>query len=191
MLPNDSACVCVQVCLLADSVGSILGYDILCRSGSYDASQGTDEDVSQLLKPETPLEASKQVSLSNPSLVVPDGRRIRNVSASEKDEKVIHYERHSSCPSSRRTSSIVGPGELGDFDFDVSEFFAFGSPLALVLAYRKMCASDFHNRKSSCSSYYSLYLKVLYQLASLMCIHNYVSILTECCFFDHTCWLLN
>lgn len=137
------------MCLLADSVGSILGYDILCKSGSYDAPHRTDEDVSHLLKPEAPLEASKQVSLSNPSLMVPDGRRVCNVSTSEKDEKVIRYERHSSCPSSRRTSSTVGPRELDGFDFDVSEFFAFGSPLGLVLAYRKMCASDFQNSKSS------------------------------------------
>lgn len=158
------------MCLLADSVGSIIGYDILCKSGSYDAPNRPDhEDVSQLLKPEATLEASKQVSLSNPSLLVPDDtRRVHNVSVSEKDEKVIRYERHSSCPSSRRTSSTAGPaGEFGGFDFDVSDFFAFGSPLGLVLAYRRECASDVYNCKLSfCSFYYDhLYLKVLCWLA--------------------------
>uniref|UniRef100_A0A8C2GGV8 Phosphatidylinositol transfer protein membrane associated 2 n=1 Tax=Cyprinus carpio TaxID=7962 RepID=A0A8C2GGV8_CYPCA len=43
-------------------------------------------------------------------------------------------------PGSRRSSSstmLEGGGALGKFDFEVSDFFLFGSPLGLVLALRK------------------------------------------------------
>lgn len=41
--------------------------------------------------------------------------------------------------TSRRSSSstMLDGGSLGKFDFDVSDFFLFGSPLGLVLALRK------------------------------------------------------
>lgn len=54
------------------------------------------------------------------------------------------YSLHSSVlrndPGSRRSSSstmLEGGGALGKFDFEVSDFFLFGSPLGLVLALRK------------------------------------------------------
>lgn len=43
-------------------------------------------------------------------------------------------------PGSRRSSNstmLEGGGALGKFDFEVSDFFLFGSPLGLVLALRK------------------------------------------------------
>uniref|UniRef100_A0A4X2K229 Phosphatidylinositol transfer protein membrane associated 2 n=1 Tax=Vombatus ursinus TaxID=29139 RepID=A0A4X2K229_VOMUR len=43
-------------------------------------------------------------------------------------------------PSSRRSSSstmLDGTGSLGKFEFEISDFFLFGSPLGLVLALRK------------------------------------------------------
>lgn len=41
--------------------------------------------------------------------------------------------------TSRRSSSstMLDGGSLGKFDFEVSDFFLFGSPLGLVLALRK------------------------------------------------------
>lgn len=64
---------------------------------------------------------------------------------------VLHEEMTLCCPSSlhssvlrndavsRRSSSstMLDGGSLGKFDFEVSDFFLFGSPLGLVLALRK------------------------------------------------------
>lgn len=42
-------------------------------------------------------------------------------------------------PGSRRSSNstMLEGGSLGKFDFEVADFFLFGSPLGLVLALRK------------------------------------------------------
>lgn len=47
---------------------------------------------------------------------------------------VLHGE-----PGSRRSSNstMLDGGSLGKFDFEVTDFFLFGSPLGLVLALRK------------------------------------------------------
>ncbi|KYN14107.1 Protein retinal degeneration B [Trachymyrmex cornetzi] len=50
--------------------------------------------------------------------------------------------KHLSAPSPRRRSSGTGDNKL---DFEVGDFFMFGSPLALVLAYRKITASSDRN----------------------------------------------
>ncbi|XP_014485233.1 PREDICTED: protein retinal degeneration B isoform X5 [Dinoponera quadriceps] len=50
--------------------------------------------------------------------------------------------RHLSAPSPRRRSSGTSDNKL---DFEVGDFFTFGSPLALVLAYRKIAASGDKN----------------------------------------------
>ncbi|XP_011135818.1 protein retinal degeneration B isoform X4 [Harpegnathos saltator] len=50
--------------------------------------------------------------------------------------------KHLSAPSPRRRSSGTSDNKL---DFEVGDFFTFGSPLALVLAYRKIAASGDKN----------------------------------------------
>ncbi|XP_039307344.1 protein retinal degeneration B isoform X3 [Solenopsis invicta] len=50
--------------------------------------------------------------------------------------------KHLSAPSPRRRSSGTGDNKL---DFEVGDLFTFGSPLALVLAYRKIAASNDRN----------------------------------------------
>ncbi|XP_011863209.1 PREDICTED: protein retinal degeneration B isoform X5 [Vollenhovia emeryi] len=50
--------------------------------------------------------------------------------------------KHLSAPSPRRRSSGTSDNKL---DFEVGDFFMFGSPLALVLAYRKIAASSDRN----------------------------------------------
>ncbi|XP_029155985.1 protein retinal degeneration B isoform X2 [Nylanderia fulva] len=48
--------------------------------------------------------------------------------------------KHLSAPSPRRRSS--GTGDHNKLDFEVGDLFTFGSPLALVLAYRKTASAD-------------------------------------------------
>ena len=114
-----------QVCLLSDSIGSIIAYDLLCLDGAT-APSAVSNSNGHLLTP---------FSISHPNLAVPEGTTQPQADP-DKDGRRVSYERHSSCPNSRRTSSTAGSGKL---DFEVSEFFALGSPLALVLAYRRTC----------------------------------------------------
>lgn len=44
------------------------------------------------------------------------------------------------APHPRRRSSSTSEASHVKLEFDVSDFFLFGSPLALVLAYRKISA---------------------------------------------------
>lgn len=165
--------LCFQVCLIGDSVGSILGYDALCknnpylfsRSGSRYGSHGSLADVehteSDSERPpvckKTNLETIKQVSVSNPDLttigVEEDGKSTRddkpNATSPEIPEPASGWRRshgnphvrHASCPNSRRTSTGSN-SETGKFEFEVTDFFMLGSPLALIMAYRKTCLCE-------------------------------------------------
>ena len=60
---------------------------------------------------------------------------------------------HTSSSSSRRTSTGSN-SEIGKLDFEVTDLFMFGSPLPLVLAYRKTCQQDDKSSKPYCLSYF-------------------------------------
>ncbi|XP_051973354.1 membrane-associated phosphatidylinositol transfer protein 2-like isoform X2 [Xyrauchen texanus] len=65
-------------------------------------------------------------------------------------------------PGSRRSSSstmLEGGGPLGKFDFEVSDFFLFGSPLGLVLALRKTVVPtlDVAHLRPACQQVYNLF----------------------------------
>ena len=40
--------VVVEVCLVGDSVGSVLGYDALCRAVRGESSEGEEEEAGQV-----------------------------------------------------------------------------------------------------------------------------------------------
>lgn len=59
------------------------------------------------------------------------------------DDIQVNDTGHLIAPSPRsRSSSTSEQSSQAKFEFDVSDFFMFGSPLALVLAYRKLSTSD-------------------------------------------------
>lgn len=59
------------------------------------------------------------------------------------DEVQINETGHLTAPSPRRRSSSTSEQSSQiKFDFEVTDCFMFGSPLALVLAYRKISATD-------------------------------------------------
>ncbi|XP_062869720.1 membrane-associated phosphatidylinositol transfer protein 2 isoform X3 [Trichomycterus rosablanca] len=65
-------------------------------------------------------------------------------------------------PGSRRSSNstmLEGSGALGKFDFEVSDFFLFGSPLGLVLALRKTVVPslDVAHLRPACQQVYNLF----------------------------------
>ncbi|GLV44995.1 retinal degeneration B [Carabus blaptoides fortunei] len=108
-----------QVCFVGDSVGSILGYDALCRTIKYQSRYDSENSI-----------------LDTDIVVYTDDVQI-NESCDPK---------HLSAPSPRRRSSSTSdPSNQVKFEFEVSDFFMFGTPLAIVLAYRKISSTDDKN----------------------------------------------
>ncbi|CAG5867723.1 unnamed protein product [Menidia menidia] len=112
--------------------------------------------INSVSPPTLSLEGSRGLSRSNidiPRCAGPDDPqkqlpRKRSDSSTYELDTIKHHQAflsslHSSVlhgdPGSRRSSSstMLEGGSLGKFDFEVTDFFLFGSPLGLVLALRK------------------------------------------------------
>ncbi|XP_059481583.1 protein retinal degeneration B isoform X2 [Neocloeon triangulifer] len=102
-----------QICFVGDSIGSILGYDALCRSAQFHSRHDSCNSVNDEEK------APPQ---------------------SDWADSDAHTQRHLSAPPPRRRSS--SNSDQNKLDFDVGDFFMFGTPLSLVLAYRKIVMAE-------------------------------------------------
>ncbi|XP_051777530.1 membrane-associated phosphatidylinositol transfer protein 2 isoform X8 [Erpetoichthys calabaricus] len=153
------------------------------RRGSVASTQDTD-----LLSPgiivnhsccpsNSNLETSRHLSRSNidiPRSGIEDPKkqlpRKRSDSSTYEIDTIKHHQAflsslHSSVlrhdPASRRSSSstMLDGGALGKFDFEVSDFFLFGSPLGLVLALRKTVIPnlDVAQLRPACQQVYNLF----------------------------------
>ncbi|XP_050022693.1 protein retinal degeneration B [Dermacentor andersoni] len=186
-----------QVALIGDSVGSILGFDALCRAAQMSSRYGSENSINE----ETPGAAPRP----NPLISISDGsgnedaedsggavtaassggasaaqgtpsRSYRKSASHPPDaaaaaatasevtgilEGAASFHRLLSAPPPRRSSSCSSEqGGHGRFDFEVSDFFMFGSPIALVMAYRKMLSFDDKNAplpRPQCSQVYNLF----------------------------------
>ena len=128
---------CSQVCVIGDSVGSLLAYDALCRPRP---GGGGCSRCSSMSEPPEPTPPPPPLPSHEPS-PVPTGRGDMphpDVTVSGEEGGVCRQ--GTSCPGSRRTSTGSQDGG-GRFDFDVSDFFMFGAPLGLLLAYRRRLAA--------------------------------------------------
>ncbi|XP_028907890.1 membrane-associated phosphatidylinositol transfer protein 2 isoform X5 [Ornithorhynchus anatinus] len=123
------------------------------------------------------LEASRHLSRSNVDIPRSNGddpkkqlpRKRSDSSTYEMDTIKQHQaflsSLHSSIlrndPSSRRSSSstMLDGGSLGKFEFEISDFFLFGSPLGLVLALRKTVipALDVFQLRPACQQVYNMF----------------------------------
>lgn len=65
------------------------------------------------------------------------------------DDIQINESGYLAAPTPRRRSSSTS--EQIKLEFEVADFFMFGSPLALVLAYRKISSQD--DKSSMCQKY--------------------------------------
>lgn len=99
-----------QVVILADSMGSLLAHDALCRSSSHETA--TEHDG-------------------------PDPHRLH--------------------ASTSRTASSSGEHRPQRLDFEVSDFFMFGSPLSIVLASRRLTDSKLSAARPHCGQVYNLF----------------------------------
>lgn len=110
-----------NVVFVGDGVGSILGYDALCRTQQI---QSRHESENSLL--DSALPGGEVIFTETPCA---------DLSSS-----------HLQAPSPRRRSSSTSENPHHcKLEFEVSDFFMFGSPLSLVLAYRKVAGADDKN----------------------------------------------
>ncbi|KAI5636155.1 phosphatidylinositol transfer protein domain-containing protein [Phthorimaea operculella] len=98
-----------QVCFVGDSMGSVLAYDALCRTTQYQSRHDSENSILDTCEITIPNDPTEHY-LNKPHLTAPQPRR-RSSSTSENHVK---------------------------FEFEVSDFFTFGSPLSLILASRKI-----------------------------------------------------
>ena len=135
------------------------------HEGLPEVDHSENENDQHVLR-KTNLETIKQLSLSNPDLVDDKKTNHKNMLSPTEHGKNNHessnnshgkkqlgptlsasYHRHLSLPGSRRTSTGSQSDTGAKLEFEVSDFFMFGSPLALVLAFRKMTTGE---DKSKC-----------------------------------------
>ena len=98
-----------QVCGVGDSIGSVLAYDALNRTLQYQSRRDSES------------------SILDTEITIPN------------DPTEQHYlnKTHLQAPTPRRRSSSTSDNHI-KFEFEVSDFFTFGSPLSLILASRKI-----------------------------------------------------
>lgn len=61
------------------------------------------------------------------------------------------------APAPRRRSSSTSDSRLPRFEFEVGEFFMFGSPLSIILASRRLTDNRIGNQKPNCQQVYNLF----------------------------------
>ncbi|XP_018416773.1 PREDICTED: membrane-associated phosphatidylinositol transfer protein 3, partial [Nanorana parkeri] len=176
-----------QICLIGDCVGGILGFDALCHSAKTPGeSQNTSRRGSASSIQDNPilsdegnanLRGTKRLSKSNIDIsgVLDNGeprppllRKQSDSSTYDCDTITQHHAFLSSIHSSilkddidfpRTGSSNLCDVIMGRFDFEVSDFFLFGSPLGLVLAMRRtvLPGIDVCRARPSCCQVYSFF----------------------------------
>uniref|UniRef100_W5KNX2 Phosphatidylinositol transfer protein membrane associated 2 n=1 Tax=Astyanax mexicanus TaxID=7994 RepID=W5KNX2_ASTMX len=137
----DGASFSGQVCLIGDCVGGILGFDALCSSSQTVCESQSSSRRGSVVSVQVRLEATLINLLQG----------VSNLHSS-----VLRHD-----PGSRRSSNstMLESGALGKFDFEVTDFFLFGSPLGLVLALRKTVIPmlDVAQLRPACQQVYNLF----------------------------------
>ncbi|XP_027328350.3 membrane-associated phosphatidylinositol transfer protein 3 isoform X3 [Anas platyrhynchos] len=173
-----------QVCLVGDCIGGILGFDAICynanradesRNSSRRGSISSIQD-NPLLTDDSSLGGSKRLSKSNIDISEimededprqPLPRKQSDSSTYGCDTITQHHAFLSSIHSSvlkddadfLPVNSSLSEVNLGRFEFEVSDFFIFGSPLGLVLAMRStvLPGLDVCQVRPACSQVYSFF----------------------------------
>uniref|UniRef100_A0A8C3R647 Membrane-associated phosphatidylinositol transfer protein 3 n=1 Tax=Cyanoderma ruficeps TaxID=181631 RepID=A0A8C3R647_9PASS len=173
-----------QVCLIGDCIGGILGFDAICynsntayesRNNSRRGSISSIQD-NPFLAEDSSLGGSKHLSKSNIDISgimedekqrPPLPRKQSDSSTYDSDTITQHHAFLSSIHSSvlkddadlPPVDSSLSEVNLGRFEFEVSDFFLFGSPLGLVLAMRStvLPGLDVCQVRPACSQVYSFF----------------------------------
>uniref|UniRef100_A0A8B9J2C9 Phosphatidylinositol transfer protein membrane associated 2 n=1 Tax=Amazona collaria TaxID=241587 RepID=A0A8B9J2C9_9PSIT len=171
-----------QVCLVGDCVGGILGFDALCYSNQTVSESQNSSRRGSVVSVQFGCICSEQGSsrhLSRSNIDIPRSNgedpkkqlpRKRSDSSTYELDTIKQHQAflsslHSSVlrndPGSRRSSSstMLDGGNIGKFEFEITDFFLFGSPLGLVLALRKTVipALDIFQLRPACQQVYNLF----------------------------------
>ncbi|KOB72915.1 Protein retinal degeneration B [Operophtera brumata] len=98
-----------QVCIVGDSMGSVLAYDAMNRALQYQSRHDSEN------------------SILDTEIIIPN----------DPSEQNYLNKSHLQAPTPRRRSSSTSENHV-KFEFEVSDFFTFGSPLSLILASRRI-----------------------------------------------------
>uniref|UniRef100_A0A665U1X2 Phosphatidylinositol transfer protein membrane associated 2 n=1 Tax=Echeneis naucrates TaxID=173247 RepID=A0A665U1X2_ECHNA len=159
-----------QVCVIGDCVGGILGFDALCSSSVTVSESQNSSRRGSTISVQVSASAAPQPSASREDCFLrslphvhlcPSGRR-PPVSGS------FHASAATPPPTSWTPSNTTRPSCPGEtlfdsfyirFDFEVTDFFLFGSPLGLVLALRKTVVPslDVSALRPACQQVYNLF----------------------------------
>ncbi|XP_026838326.1 protein retinal degeneration B isoform X3 [Drosophila erecta] len=136
-----------QIVMLGDSMGSLLAYEALCRSngsqpGTASGASNSGGDAATNMNTHNPLSARN-------SRLDDDERFI---------EADLDAKRLLVAPSPRRRrSSSSSDSRATKLDFEVCDFFMFGSPLSVVLAARKLHDAKAALPRPNCHQVYNLF----------------------------------
>nr|CAG4641444.1 EOG090X00NX [Eurycercus lamellatus] len=143
-----------SVAVVGDAAGSILLYDALCKEQEGQSRFGSEnsiaEDVEDALTSTGPEEFSNTMEHHQPSLVNRMDHSLGG-SASFRHRPHHHHHLHPQAPPRRSSASAASNLATGEvfparsksyLDFEVGDCFLLGSPLALVLAFRKWSHSQ-------------------------------------------------
>ncbi|XP_056662890.1 membrane-associated phosphatidylinositol transfer protein 3 isoform X2 [Monodelphis domestica] len=171
-----------QVCLIGDCVGGILGFDAICysagptgdslSSSSRQGSVSSTQDNPILSEEDCGLADAPRLSRSNidisgtledeePKMAPP--RKQSDSSTYDCDAISQHHTFLSSIHSGVLKDGAAAPqlseANASRFDFNVSDFFLFGSPLGLVLAMRRtvLPGLDGFQVRPACNQVYSFF----------------------------------
>lgn len=106
---EDGAGFTGQVCIVGDSMGSVLAYDAMNRTLQYQSRHDSEN------------------SILDTEIIIPN----------DPSEQNYLNKCHLQAPTPRRRSSSTSENHV-KFEFEVSNFFTFGSPLSLILASRRI-----------------------------------------------------
>ncbi|XP_070074328.1 protein retinal degeneration B isoform X2 [Drosophila takahashii] len=134
-----------QIVMLGDSMGSLLAYEALCRSNGS--------------QPGTASNSGGDAAASNVNTHNPLGARHSRLDDDERFiEADLDAKRLLVAPSPRRRrSSSSSDSRASKLDFEVCDFFMFGSPLSVVLAARKLHDAKAALARPNCHQVYNLF----------------------------------
>ncbi|XP_068512228.1 membrane-associated phosphatidylinositol transfer protein 3 isoform X2 [Anas acuta] len=155
-----------QVCLVGDCIGGILGFDAICynanradesRNSSRRGSISSIQD-NPLLTDDSSLGGSKRLSKSNIDIseIMEDEDPKQPLPRKQSDSSTYGCD---TITQHHAFLSSLSEVNLGRFEFEVSDFFIFGSPLGLVLAMRStvLPGLDVCQVRPACSQVYSFF----------------------------------
>uniref|UniRef100_A0A671UZZ4 Phosphatidylinositol transfer protein membrane associated 2 n=1 Tax=Sparus aurata TaxID=8175 RepID=A0A671UZZ4_SPAAU len=153
----DGAAFSGQVCLIGDCVGGILGFDALCSSNqTVNESQNSSRRGSVVN-----LWVLSQHVLLNRPFRTRTSSLLASLSTAGTGQPLPPWRAAATSAAATSTSPVtmLDGGSLGKFDFEVSDFFLFGSPLGLVLALRKTVIPmlDVAQLRPACQQVYNLF----------------------------------